>query len=272
LTGCLDKGSDEKLQEIAMTRFPYLIAIGAAMLFVSEAFAQEDNPLTRDEVGVIKKKLVNVLDALGQPATGYALEHENFSLPTNFYKQQGSDSYQLLSASADRTYGTEKKSEKETNDIQKEYQKKFAEAQAKGDYQAMTKLAQEMQKKSGEAQLKAVEEKKDPVEVHVRLNSNPYATIDPDMVLFEHSGVIALKTKDESSSEKERVSIYFDPVTLKNTKQLSRVDFKQPEHGTAKKTAVLNVTVEVAGPIKEIEPWVKNVDVGKVLAQVDQAK
>lgn len=39
----------------------------------------------------------------------------------------------------------------------KEYQKKMAEAQAKGDIQAVTKLAQEMQQKVGQMQVQAIE-------------------------------------------------------------------------------------------------------------------
>ena len=255
-----------------MTRFRGVLVLIAALLLVHEVQAQRENPLSRDEVAVIKKKLVNVLEALGQPAGGYAIEHENFNLPTEAYKNTESSLFQPVSASADRTYGTQKQAEKQNEDLSKEYQKKFAEAQAKGDYQAMAKLSQEMQKKSGEAQLKAVEGKKEPVTVTVNLNYSAGATIDPDAVLFERSGVIALKTKDQSSTDKERVYIYFDPVLLKDTKQLSRVDLRSPEKGVAKRITVLHVTIELYGPAGEIEPLAKKVDVSKVLAQIDAAK
>jgi hypothetical protein len=88
--------------------------------------------------------------------------------------------------------------------------------------------------------------------------------------VFEHPGVIALKSNVENGSE--RIAIYFDPVALKDTKQLSRVDLKMPEDGVAKRTLVLSVTIDVTGPVAEIEPWVKNVDSKKVLSQIDPAK
>jgi hypothetical protein len=231
--------------------------------------AQDENPLTRDEVSVIKKKMVAVLEALGQPA-GYSLEHESFNLPTEAYKNTNTGKYNPISGSADRKFGTQKKTEEESKDIQKEYQKKIAEAQAKGDYAAMSKIAQEMQQKAGQMQLKATETQKDPVQVSVMLNSNPGETIDPDAVVFEHPGVIALKSSVENGSE--RIAIYFDPVALKETKQLSRVDMKMPQDGVAKRTLVLSVTIDVTGPVAEIEPWVKKVDSKKVLAQIDPAK
>jgi hypothetical protein len=233
------------------------------------ARAQDEQSLTRDEVSVIKKKLVAVLEALGQPA-GYSLEHEDFNLPTEAYKNSGTGKFSLTGASANRRFGTEKKTEEESKDLQKEYQKKIAEAQAKGDYAEMSRIAMEMQQKSGQMQLKATEGHKDPVQVSVSFNSNPGAVIDPDMVVFERPGVIALKSGVENGSE--RIAVYCDPVSLKDTKQMSRVEMKQPEGGVAKKTLVLNVTIEVTGPTAGIEPWVKLVDVKKVLAQIDSGK
>jgi hypothetical protein len=241
----------------------------AAGLATGGAHAQDEKSLTRDEVSVIKKKLVAVLEALGQPA-GYTMEHEGFNLPTEAYKNSNSSKYNLISASADRKFGTEKKTEEESKDIQKEYQKKLAEAQAKGDYAAMSTLAMEMQQKAGAMQLKATESHKEPIQVNVWLNSNPNAVIDPDAVVFEHPGVIALKSTGENGTE--RISVYFDPVSLKETKQLSRVDLKKPEDGVARRTLVLSAAVEVAGPSAEVEPWVKKIDVKKVLSQIDQGR
>ncbi len=45
-----------------------------------------------------------------------------------------------------------------------------------------------------------------------------------------------------------------------------------PEDGVAKRTLVLSVTIDVTGPVAEIEPWVKKVDSKKVLSQIDPAK
>ena len=252
-----------------MFRSLSLLVIPVLFLATGDARTQDEKSLTRDEVSVIKKKLVAVLEALGQPA-GYSVEHEGFNLPTEAYKTPNNSKYNLISASADRKFGTEKKTEDESKDIQKEYQKKVAEAQAKGDYAAMSKLAMEMQQKAGALQLKATETHKEPIQVNVWLNSNPNAVIDPDAVVFEHPGVIALKSNAENGTE--RIAVYFDPVSLRETKQLSRVDLKQPEDGVARRTLVLSVSLEVTGPVPEIEPWVKKVDSKKVLSQIDPGK
>lgn len=247
------------------------LAIAASLLWVPRVSAQENNPLTRDEVSVIKKKLQAVFDALGQAPLGYSKENENFSLPTEAYKNSKSGLWQPIGASAERNFGTQKKAEQENQDLQKDYQKKILEAQAKGDYQEIARLSQEMQKTASEKQLKTVEASKEPIRVDIRFNGNPGATIDPDAVLFEHPGVIALKSDDQSTPGKERINIYYDPVSLKDTKQLSRVDMKMPEDGSKNRVAVLNVTVELYGPLKEIEPWAKKFDSLKILAQISGA-
>ena len=64
-----------------MHRFILFCALSLAVCCTSSTRAQDEKSLTRDEVSVIKKKMVAVLDALGQPA-GYSLEHDNFNLPT----------------------------------------------------------------------------------------------------------------------------------------------------------------------------------------------
>lgn len=240
-----------------------------ALFFMTPASAQDNSiPLIRDEVAAIKKKLVAAFDALGQPPAGYATERESFNLPTETYKNKPSGLFSPFSASADRQYKTNVGSEKANENMQKDYQKKMLEAQAKGDYQEMSRLAQEMQQKASAAQLKAVEGTKEPIGVNLHCNSNPYATIDPDAVMFEKAGVIALKHASDNNSKTVRISVYFDPVALKSTKELSRVDMKMPEGGVAQKTALLNMTVEISGPPAEVESWVKRIDTGKVLAQI----
>ncbi|MCX6144215.1 MAG: hypothetical protein NTZ35_13450 [Ignavibacteriales bacterium] len=251
-----------------MTRRLSSIVIVAA-LFFGISFAQNSVPYTRDEVATLKKKLVNALDAVGQPPAGYAKERENFSLPTDASKNHESGLFYPAYGSGSRTFGADKSAEKSQKDLQKDYEKKVAEAQAKGDYQAITKLAQEMQQKAGQMQLKSIEGKKVPIEIHININSNSGEAIDPDGVLFERTGVIALKEKSDGDEEKSRVRIFFDPINLKDTKQLSKVDMKMPEKGVKSKTSVYNITIEFNGPTSEIEAWAKKIESGKVLAQID---
>jgi hypothetical protein len=251
-----------------MTRHLISIVICAAV-FLGIAVAQNSVPYTRDEVASLKKKLVNALDAVGQPPAGYAKEGENFNLPTDANKNNESGLFNPAYGYGERTYGSDKAGQKSEKDLEKEYQKKIAEAQAKGDYQAIAKIAQEMQQKSGEVQLKKLESKKVPIDIHIQINSNGGEPIDPDGVLFERAGVIALKEKNEASEEKSRIRIFFDPVSLKDTKQLSKVDMKMPEKGVKSKTAIYNFTLDMYGPTAEIEAWAKKIETGKVLAQID---
>ena len=255
-----------------MVRCISSLALALVLLFLWEARAEDENPLTRDEVAVIKKKLVAAFDALGQAPEGYSVGSEHFNLPTEAYKNKSTGLYYLLNTSADRNYETGKQAEKSGKEIEKEYQKKMLDAQAKGDYQEMAKIAQEMQKKMASAQSNAIGSHKEPIAVSLRFNSNPNATIDPDAVVFERPGVIALKNVSDPSSEKIRIAVYFDPVALKDTKQLSRVDLKQPENGTSKRTLMLNATIELSGPVADVEAWAKRIDTKKVLAQIDAAK
>jgi len=242
------------------------------LLMCSALLSAQTNNLTRDEVSVVKKKLVAVIDALGQPPKGYVKEDEDFSLPTEFSKNATSGLYYPVYGSVQMKFGggAEKIQKKTEKEFQQDYQKKIAEAQAKGDYEAVAKLAQEMQKKMGEAQVKVIEATKEPINVSITFNSNPGQTIDPDGVVFEKPGVLALKFKENEAQEKIRVVVYFDPVSLKDTKQLSKVDLAMPDEGIKSKTGVLNATIEFTGPSAEVEQWAKTVSANKVLAQIDR--
>jgi len=252
-----------------MTRFFTLTTLLAA--FCGLAIAG-DHPLNRDEVSVIKKKFVACFEALGKAQAGYTMEDEDFNLPTEAYKNDKSGKFSPIGCTSTRKYGTEKAQQKSSEEMSKEYQKKMLEAQAKGDYATMSALAQEMQQKMSQQQLHAVDAMKQPVSVDVQFNDYGGETIDPDAVVFERAGVIALKKKSEASSDKGTVVIYCDPVNLKDTKQLSRVDLKKPEDGVTNRIAVLSVTFRFQGPMAEIEEWAKRVDTKKALAQIDAAK
>ena len=243
-----------------------------SLLLIPVAAYSEETQLTRDEVTVIKRKLVAVAEALGQPPAGYAKEDESFYLPTSASKMGTTDAFHPLSASAHFKFGggAEKKAKKSQKEIEAEYKKKVMAAQAKGDYQEMTRIAQEMQQKAGQAQMEAEDAKKDPIEVSLQFNTNPGQAIDPDAVVFERPGVIALKFKAGGDEDKMRIAVYCDPVHLKDTKTLSRVDLSdKQDKGVTKKNAVLNVVIELVGPAAVVEGWAKGIATDKVLAQVD---
>lgn len=63
-----------------------VLAVLIALTIPSWGAASDDTQLTRDEVTVIKRKLMAVAEALGQPPAGYAKEDESFYLPTEASK------------------------------------------------------------------------------------------------------------------------------------------------------------------------------------------
>jgi hypothetical protein len=249
--------------------FRLIVLLFVTFMSVSSAVA-ENVPLTRDEVSVLKKKLQAVSAAMGQPPAGYAKEDEDFSLPTDTRKGREAGKYEWPHASVNYRFGSsaQKTAKKSQDDISKEYEKKMSEAMAKGDYQALSKLSQEMQQKAGQAHLAEVEGKKDPIGVQIQLNTGTSQAIDPDGVILEKPGVIALAL-DTQDEKQNRVGLYFDPVSLKETKSLSRIDLKYPEGGVSKKTAVLNVIIELHGPADAVTEWAKRINTSAVLGQID---
>jgi hypothetical protein len=243
----------------------------ALFLFSPSASADDENRLTRDDVTVIKKKLVAILLAIGEPGTGYVNDHESFNLPTSFYKDKKSGKIRPIHSSASRRLGSgaKKKAEKDQKDFEEEFERKVAEAQAKGDYQAIAALGQEMQLKAGKANLESKKAKKKPVEIYLSFNDYANQTIDPDAVVFEKPGVIALRLQqDGNDADKTTIAVYFDPVSLRETKTLSKIEFKMPE-GVDTKTTVLNATVKLSGPSAEVEAWAKKMDTKTILSKID---
>ena len=233
--------------------------------------ADKKKLLTRDEVTVFKKKLVAVLDAMGPLPDGFAKQKDDFNLPTEFYLENGKLVSNQASARRELAIKGVKEAEAANKKAGVDYQKKVLEAQAKGDYQEMSRIMQEMQQqtsKTAYAGVQAQEEKKLPIEVTVQLNNSEYKGIDPDMVVMERKGALALRTQQgEEGDPKETVTVYFQPKALEDTKTLSRVEIKAGP--VPSKTSVSSVTIELEGPAAEVEAWVKRIDCKKVLAQID---
>lgn len=230
-----------------------------------------ETPLNRQEVTVIKKKLVEAAAALGQPPDGYGKAEESFDLPTSAASAERGDGYRPVYAGASLRYdgGADKLGKASGKDLEAEYRRKMLEAQASGNYQAMSQIAQEMMQKSSQAQLAVEEARREPVDIALRFNNNPGATIDPDAVLFESPGIIALKVLD-GRSDRLQVTIFFDPVKLKDTQSLARIDLGDEERpGVAQKTAVRNIVLEINGPPEVVEAWSKRIATARILAQID---
>lgn len=227
----------------------------------------ENIPLNRQEVTVIKNKLKKVIDALGQPPAGYVKKDESFDLPTSASTMKETGLYHPIYASAQLLFdgGDQKQDQK---NLEAEYKRKILEAQASGNYNAIAEISQEMMKKMGELQLAAENSRRDPVNISLRFNSNPSTTIDPDAVVFENPGVIALKSK-QTDADKLQIMIFYDPVKLKETQTLASFDLNDSARpGISDKTIVHNITIEFDGPSEIIEDWSKQVANDDVLAQI----
>ncbi|MBU0484274.1 MAG: hypothetical protein KKB30_07150 [Proteobacteria bacterium] len=257
-----------------MSRIMNLLVLALLVALCQPTWSRaEETPLNRQDVTVIKKKLVEVAAALGQPPSGYGKAQESYDLPTSINSVKNGGGFRPVYASANLRFdgGGEKMGKKSEKEIEAEYNKKILEAQATGNYQAMAQLVQEMMQKASQAQIAANEAKQlEPVDIYVRFNNNSAANIDPDAVVFESPGVIALKAS-RSDGDMLEVSIYFDPVKLKDTQTLSRIDLSDDgQSGSNQKTTVRNITIEMTGPAAEVEAWSKQIATAKVLAQIDK--
>ena len=138
---------------------------------------------------------------------------------------------------------------------------------ARGDYPEMARLQQEMTGKAYQVGAQGMEAQSVlTIRSSIALNESGGATIDPDKIVVEKPGVIGLKEKDDEDDAK--ITLYFDLVSLKDTKSVSRVEFPRLAKGAAKKTALMTAVVTLEGPLKDVEAWVKKIDVKAVLAQL----
>jgi hypothetical protein len=236
-----------------------------ALVLVATAMAQDTN-LTRSEVAALKAKLVTVQEAMGGDPSGYLKESEDFSLPTESNPAQGGKFWPITSGISLR-YTDRASTEAEANvkDAAEDFQAKYAAAIATGNVEAMTKMMEELQRLQAAALAPA--EKKEPMNVYVQFNQNPTVGIDPDAVVLERTGVIALRRKE--SGERGDVTVYLDPVALKSTEELSKIELRTAEDGVANKTGVFHIVIQVSGTVADAEAWVKTFDFAKMLGVFD---
>ena len=251
------------------TRMALLLLCTA--LCLPTASQAKEVPLNRQDVTVIKKKLVAVEAALGSLPEGYTKNDEDFGLPTSV-DTSDKGGFRPVYASANFTFdgGSEKLAQQSEKEFEAEYRRKMMEAQASGNYAAIQELSQEMIAKAMGAQMAAEDAKREPVRVYVSFNNGTSATIDPDAVVFEKPGVIALKSL-QNQGDQMQVMIYFDPVSLKETETLSQVELDSGDiMGGKAKTTVRNITIDMSGPPDVVEAWSKSIATDQVLAQIDK--
>jgi hypothetical protein len=226
--------------------------------------AQNATPLLRDEVAALKKKLVVALDAMGNAPDSFTIKSEKYDLVTEIQPAKNGK-WEPVVISVHRDFKTGGDPQKASQDISLEYQKKMADAQATGDYAQITKISLEMQQKLLALQTQAQSAQKDPISVDISANKQEEETIDPDNVVLEKPGLIALKLKSENEGNNSRIGIYLDPIALKNTRQLSSIKINNPDDGVSGKTTVLRMSITIQGPTADIEAWVKRISYDKIL-------
>jgi hypothetical protein len=239
-------------------------AISLALFVLSSAVAQETS-LTRAEVAAIKAKLVTVQQAMGADPSGYLKESEEFSLPTDFNPAQEGGKFWPTTSSIYVRYtdSASKEYEAKMEDISKRY----GAAAASGDADALIKLTEEMTTLQQQAAA-AFGQQKEQMTVNVQFNSGAYSGIDPDAVVFESPGVIALRDTDVAG-ERGTVTVYLDPVALAKTETLSKIELKTPDSGVSNKTGVFNIQISAQGTLADAEEWVKSFDTAAMLSVID---
>jgi len=235
-----------------------------ALLFATAASAQTG--LTRSEVAALKAKIVAVQAAMGGDPAGYLKESEDFDLPTDFNPAQGGKFWPITSG-VSLHYIDRASTEAQAN-MEKaaaDAQTKMAAAAASGNFAEIQRLTAEFTRMQAAAMNPA--EKKEPINVYVQLNQTPIVGIDPDAVVLEQAGVIALR--DEQSDGKGDVTVYIDPVALRATEELSKIELRTGNDGVANKTGVFHVVIQLNGTLADAEAWVQNFDFGPMLGVID---
>ena len=246
------------------------ILIGSALLLsvvLGGTAAAQSTSLTRSEVTAIRAKLVAVQQAMGADPAGYVKESEDFSLPTDFNPAQAGKFWPITSSI--RLRYTDKVSTEGKANAEKamqDFQTKYAAAAASGNVEALTKLTQDLQKVQAAAMTPPV--KQQPMEVDVQLNQNPTVGIDPAAVVLERAGVIALRDKNVSS-ENGSVTVYIDPVALKNSSDLAKIELRTADDGVGSKIGVYHVVIQLNGAVPDLEAWAKSFDYGAILGVID---
>lgn len=241
----------------------------AALLVTSVSFAQSTN-LNRAEVAAVKAKLVAVQKAMGAEPEGYLQESEDFNLPTSV-SSAGNNKFWPMSANLYMNF-TDRALEEGTANAEQatqDFQAKYLAALASGDANAIMQMQQEMARITAlAAGVGLGGQVKQDMQVNVALNSSPYASIDPDAVVFESPGVIALRDA-EFGSDQGTVTVYFDPKALRETETLSSIELSTPEGGVSNKIGVFNIMITLDGTVADAEAWANSFDIQEILGAID---
>ncbi len=243
-------------------------AVFLLVLVLAATAVAQDNALTRSEVTAIRAKLVTVQQAMGEPA-GYLKESEDFNLPTDFNPNASkAGKFWPITSSITMRY-TDRAAAENTANAQKaaeEFQAKYAAAIAAGDYESVEQMMQEMQ--AIQAAAMAPTTPKEPLQVYLQFNMNPSVGIDPEAIVLEQPGVIALRQK-ELNSDRGQVTVYMDPVALKSTGELAKFELRTDQDGVGNRTGLYHIVIQANGAVPDIESWIGDFNYAAMLGVID---
>ncbi len=222
-----------------------LLTLPAAAIFADSV------SLNRNELTEVKRKLQAVLTALGTPPAGYSKINENFNIATEANAESGG--FSPAQSSAEFLFGGEGQK------IAAEYQKKIMDAQARGDYAAMQRLSQELQAK---VTASAVPE----IRIEIIANQSDSITADPDSILLEKPGTMAVATNNDEMDF--RAAVYFHPKALSGSSQAARIEISLPE-SIRTKTGIVDFVVRFTGPADLVKKWISKIQHNAVLSNID---
>ncbi|HET7306836.1 MAG TPA: hypothetical protein VFK24_03330 [Gammaproteobacteria bacterium] len=215
-------------------------------------------PFARNDLVSVQQHMKRVIDALGALPAPYTMTDKNWSLPTS--SCHGKLGYAAISVQ----YSGEFSVRQNAQDLQAAYQKKIMAAQAKGDYAAMQKLAQQMMASSMAVGMAGAANT--PVSIEIRVNVSDNETINPLNVLRDGHGFIALR-QPGGDTNNATVIVYFDAVQLKDAHQLASFtlnnNWRSPD-----KLALVNAEFTLSGPKAQVEQLIKQLDAVAVLNQL----
>jgi hypothetical protein len=93
-------------------------------------------------------------------------------------------------------------------------------------------------------------------------------TIDPEAVLRDGAGFIALKQESDASSGKEQVDVYFDKVALKDAHTAASFN-ENSSIAVSHPLDMVRAHISLNGPAKQVETLVKQLQPSAVLGQLN---
>lgn len=247
-----------------MRYFIILIIAISGGLFAAQAWAggncgdgSTEITFVRADMVTLKSHMEKILAAVGSLPAPYTRKNDNWQLPA--YACRDKTGFEPISVRYTGEFSSDQSQEK----VQQAYQKKMLAAEASGNYAAMAKIARQMQTAMMAAS--AAAQAATPVDITIIANGSGADTIDPDSVLRDGPGFIALRQQGGNAND-ETATVYFDKVQLKNAHQLASFDLGN--WLAPAKLSLINMAIRIQGSRANVERFVKQIDAQAVLGQL----